>query len=76
MSRSAYIWVVADATPVPVAAFTVKHELAGWLERRQEGRSGLRITRLRDGRTPSEAVALDPTTLEPTLDQPADSKEG
>lgn len=78
MSRSTYIWVVTRMERSPVAAFTVKHELAAWLERSPGDRSELRITRLRDGRTSSEPVVLDPITLEPALDPlaPADLVHG
>lgn len=35
MARSTTIWVVMDSedNPLPVAAFTVKHELISWLKR-------------------------------------------
>jgi hypothetical protein len=53
MARADYVWVVTDATHAPIAAFTVKHELIGWLKRRTVGWTDLaeswEITRLRDG---------------------------
>lgn len=53
MARAEYIWVVRDGVGDLIAAFTVKHELVGWLKRRTTGWVGLaeswEITRLRDG---------------------------
>jgi len=31
MARSPAVWVVVNTTGIPVAAFTVKHELCSWL---------------------------------------------
>lgn len=73
MSRSAYIWVVLGTGPVPLAAFTVKYELAAWLDRQAKGRAAFRIARFRHSFTSFEPVALDPVTLEPIPDQ---SEEG
>lgn len=55
MARAEYIWLVRDPDGDPIAAFTVKHELVGWLKRRTAGwehtdlASSWEITRLRDG---------------------------
>lgn len=65
MARSSYIYVVRDAIDGElITAFTVKHELARWLDARS---SKFLITRIHDGgqvhgRPP---VTLDPRTLEP-----------
>lgn len=55
MARSTYVYVVTDATGTPVAAFTVKHELATWLDRNPRT---WWITRVRDGVDPGEPTAL------------------
>ncbi len=69
MARSSYIWLVMSKTRVPVAAFTVKHELESFLDK--NGRD-MQIFRLRDGQTVKlpwmkhEVVEmLDPETLKP-----------
>lgn len=47
MSRSEYVYVVVgDASRLPVATFTVKHELIRWLESRR-GNTLLRLFRFR-----------------------------
>jgi hypothetical protein len=48
VARSVWIYVVADASG-PVAAFTVKHELAWWLKRQPGDRlPHLHVFRCRD----------------------------
>lgn len=53
MARAEYVWIVRDALGDLLAAFTVKHELVGWLKRRTAGWTGLAeswtVDRLRDG---------------------------
>lgn len=49
MARSTYVYVVLLAEDnLPVAAFTVKHELKTWIEMRPSEK--YRIFRVRDGR--------------------------
>lgn len=49
MSRSSYVYIiVGEATRIPQAAFTVKHELVAWL-RKRNGLSMLRLFRVPDG---------------------------
>lgn len=65
MTRSAHVWVVIDVeTLTPVAAFTVKHELARWqVGRRAEEYA---LWRLRwNGPQDQERVWLDWATLDP-----------
>lgn len=65
MSRSSYVYVVTWAPSGGlIAAFTVKHELKTWLDKRSAV-SRLAITRLRDGSFDTEPVELDRETLEP-----------
>lgn len=59
MARSTYIYLVRSGglldNEIPVAAFTVKHELKSWLERKTpEVRAPMHVYRIRDGR--EEAV--------------------
>jgi hypothetical protein len=66
MSRAGYIWIVLDGyTEALRAAFTVKHECAGWLERRPA--ELVAVCRMRDGHhhPDSQPVWLDRETLEP-----------
>ena len=55
MARSSYVYIVMGPSPdlmsddVPVAAFTVKHEMITWLKKCQIDGPG--VLRLRDGRT-------------------------
>jgi hypothetical protein len=45
VSRSQYVWVVVgDASRLPVATFTTKHELVQWLKTRR-GNTMLRLFR-------------------------------
>jgi hypothetical protein len=49
MARAHSIWVVVDGG-VPVAAFTVKHELVTWLNRYgPDARSYFKLYKIRDG---------------------------
>lgn len=73
MARADYIWIVQSVGGDVVAAFTVKHELASWLDRRN-ARSPrthdemVGVTRVRDADFGSELpVQLNPRTLEPAL---------
>jgi len=77
MSRASYIWVVTDGGPAPIAAFTVKHELARWLSRTLRDRSAMTITRLRDADPSIAPVAIDQMTLNaiPTGDEEGDMPE-
>lgn len=74
MSRSVYIWYVQNSDGNVIAAFTVKHELATWLDRRYgpaEFRNAaacpVLLYRIRDGHIDPDArpVAHNPRTLEP-----------
>ena len=52
MARSPNVWVVIDAaTGIPVAAFTVKHELCTWLYKQENPQSisHLRGWKVKDG---------------------------
>lgn len=73
MSRASYIWVVTAGGPSPIAAFTVKHELARWLSRTLRDRSAMSIFRLRDADPSVEPVAIDQVTLNPI---PTSMEEG
>lgn len=64
MARSSYVWVVQSPSGEVVNAFTVKHELASWLEGRE---SQYLVTRVRDGALNPELTQLNPHTLEPAL---------
>lgn len=64
MSRSTYIWIVQETTGTVVATFTVKHELATWLDLFSHKRHLLAVTRHSDGRPGVPPVALNPKTLE------------
>lgn len=49
MARSTYIYVVMDPrAPLPVATFTVKHEMVGWLKRTRKPGS-TKVYRYGDG---------------------------
>jgi hypothetical protein len=66
MSRSTYVYVVIEPVDcVPIAAFTVKRELALWMNRHDPIKVDL--YRLRDGNAyPDQIpVRLNPQTLEP-----------
>jgi hypothetical protein len=71
MARSNYIYVVQDVTGNVVAAFTVKAELASWLDRRNAREPRTReelvgVTRVRDADFGSHLpVMLNPRDLEP-----------
>jgi hypothetical protein len=54
MARSTYVYVVMDGTE-PVAGFTVKHEMATWLERNP---GDYTIWRLSDGLMQSRPPAI------------------
>lgn len=47
MSRSTHVWVVVHTGCIPIAAFTVRHELAGWCERSLP--DDARVWRVTDG---------------------------
>lgn len=55
MARAEYVWIVRDALGDLLAAFTVKHELVGWIKRRTAGWEHVQLAeswtvdRLRDG---------------------------
>lgn len=70
MSRSTYVYIVRDLSGRPTGAFTVKHELATWLERNghrhpQDFAGLIEVTRHRDGDPSVPPVTLNPRTLEP-----------
>lgn len=72
MTRSTYVYVViGDPTKsgwpreIPLAVFTVKHELAWWLDNVCYDRETVNVIRLRDGVHPGAPVHLDPLTLDP-----------
>lgn len=76
MSRSTYVYVVTGdpaqcgwPREVPLAAFTVKHELIKWLIDMCADRAAVHVTRLRDGVLPGLPVRLDPMTLDPIPEQ-------
>lgn len=52
MARSTYIYaVVRPGQEAPVATFTVKHEMRGWLSGQPDhSRAGLAVFRMDDGR--------------------------
>jgi len=54
MPRSSYIYLVCRGDllslgAVPVAAFTVKHEMKHWLESHADSRADLKVYRMPDG---------------------------
>lgn len=51
MARAKAIWVAVRAVGLqnPIAAFTVKHELVTWLEKRTRYEPPVRIHKLKDG---------------------------
>lgn len=62
MSRSQYVWVVTGPhRGIPVAAFTVKHELRRWLSENMQ--FVLNVVRFKDGE--QIGVWLDSHTLDP-----------
>lgn len=64
MARSTYIYIVTEAyCEVPLACFTVKHELQGWWNARTAyKRSQLAAWRFRDGGSTDHAeMALNET---------------
>jgi len=66
MSRAEYVWVVVPpGGGMPVATFTVKHELARWLG--EHTAYELDVARFRDGnhRPYTPPVWFDPRTLTP-----------
>lgn len=67
MARSSFIYTVQDRQGGIVAAFTVKHELASWLEHQDDAL--LQLTRVRDGghRMNDQPVQLNPETLDPAI---------
>jgi hypothetical protein len=81
VARSSYIYVVQDSTGKVLAAFTVKHELASWLDEEDGRRRNpttredmVGITRVRDGKTVKDpwtkyelVQMLNPRTLEPVI---------
>jgi len=65
VSRSRYVWVIIDGEQLkPIAAFTVKHECALWLER--HGHPFVGVCRITDNRSADhDVVWLNPRDLEP-----------
>lgn len=55
MARGEYVWLIQPQVGRAVGAWTVKHELLSWLERRQAGPDPVdndaEVWRLREGRT-------------------------
>ncbi len=65
MARSSYVYTVNNIEGDLLGGFTVKHELASWLEHRI-GHREVVVWRIRDGLHHHElAVELDPFTLKP-----------
>lgn len=72
MARSHAVWVLmqVDRTAnlgLPVAAFTVKHELMTWLDRNRWQWSVLRLYRMLDG--PNPVAAYREQYEEPTVQE-------
>ena len=57
MARSTYIYLVTGALRLPVAAFTVKHELKTWLARNP---GEYEFWRIGDGGYGREPTVFDP----------------
>ena len=57
MARSQTIWLLTQkeplAIPLPVAAFTVKHELMTWLDRNRWQWDQLSLFKMKDSPSPS-----------------------
>jgi hypothetical protein len=85
MARAVSIWVVTEhygnaAEPQAVAAFTVKHELVTWLERKSpEARRDLTLTKMPDNPTYAEMygnrLALEDLSITELLDTERRARE-
>ena len=62
MARSRHIYVVMGAVKVPIAAFTVKHELVAWIKRKEHAPDSplrfMHVFRLDDGGYPGHVTEL------------------
>lgn len=63
MARSRHVYVVMGAVEVPIAGFTVKHELVAWIKRKEHAPDSplrfMRVFRLDDGGYPGRVDELD-----------------
>jgi len=66
MSRGRYVYVVRRADGGLLAAFTVKYELATWLEHYKPSGPAI-VSRIEDGGNApwAQPISLNPQTLEP-----------
>lgn len=63
MARSTCVYVVLTEGGVPLAGFTVKHELVTWLRRGSENPDDVQIWRCGDGPWQKPPVRLDVAEL-------------
>jgi hypothetical protein len=54
MARAVYLYVVMGLHPLPIAVFTVKHEMVTWLKRQSRG--PVRVYRYKDGAYGEEVI--------------------
>lgn len=64
MSRSTYVYVAQTHGLVVIGTWTVKHELASWIEQGDRRARVTLLTRHRDGQPWAERVEMDKHTLE------------
>jgi hypothetical protein len=66
MARSTYVYVVQHYPGGPlIGTWTVKHELASWLDQGKRRDSAWHVARYHDGQPEMMSVTLDIRTLEP-----------